>query len=123
MACSSTSYGCAKRTAYVLRESAVQRGGERLGAVGGRIVGEVLVGIISSDPESYLAIDPNWTPTLRRHEHDFRVRDLLIPPGFPRRSRSRAGASSGLDARRTALETDNSNQHRRPTHTMAASLS
>jgi hypothetical protein len=65
---------------YVLRESAVQHAGEHLGTVGGRIVGEVLVGIISGDPESYLAMDPNWTPTLPRHEGDFRVRDLLIPP-------------------------------------------
>jgi hypothetical protein len=61
---------------YVLRESAVQHHGERLGAVGGRIVGDVLVGIISSDPEFYVAADPNWTPTLPRHESTFRVRDL-----------------------------------------------
>jgi hypothetical protein len=52
---------------YVLRESAVRHGGDRLGAVGGRIVGEVLVGIISRDPESYLALDPSWEPTLPRH--------------------------------------------------------
>ena len=65
--------------AYVLRESAVQHGGEQLGAVGGPIVGDVLVGIMSSDPESYLAADPNWTPTLPRHEGSFRVRDLLVP--------------------------------------------
>jgi hypothetical protein len=64
---------------YVLRESAVRHGGERLGAVGGRIVGEVLVGIICSDPEAYLAVDPNWTPTLPRHESSFRIRDLLVP--------------------------------------------
>ena len=64
---------------YVLRESAVQHDGEQLGAVGGRIVGDVLVGIISSDPESYLAVDPNWTPTLPRHDGSFRLRDLLVP--------------------------------------------
>ena len=64
---------------YVLRESAVQHGGEQLGAVGGRIVGEVLVGIISSDPESYLTVDPTWTPALPRHAGRFRIRDLLIP--------------------------------------------
>jgi hypothetical protein len=33
----------------------VRGGGDRLGDVGGRIVGEVLVGVISADPESYLA--------------------------------------------------------------------
>jgi hypothetical protein len=64
---------------YVLREAAMQHGGERLGAVGGRIVGEVLVGIICSDSESYLAVDPTWTPTLPRHEGGFRLRDLLVP--------------------------------------------
>ena len=64
---------------YVLRESAIQHGGEQLGAVGGRIVGEVLVGIICSDPESYLAVDPTWMPTLPRHEGGFRLRDLLVP--------------------------------------------
>jgi hypothetical protein len=63
----------------VLREAAVQHDGEQLGAVGGRIVGDVLVGIISSDPESYLAVDPDWTPTLPRHEGSFHVRDLLVP--------------------------------------------
>jgi hypothetical protein len=35
-----------------------------LGAVGGRIVGEVIVGIIDADPESYRAVDPGWRPTL-----------------------------------------------------------
>ncbi|MBV9414469.1 MAG: hypothetical protein JO363_05775, partial [Solirubrobacterales bacterium] len=64
---------------YVLRESAVQQAGDRLGAVGARIVGEVLVGIISRDPESYLAVDPGWAPTLPRHETLFRLRDILVP--------------------------------------------
>jgi hypothetical protein len=84
---------------YVLRESAVQHGGEQLGTVGGRIVGEVLVGISSNDPESYLAVDPNWTPTLPRHESSFRLRDLLIPLSCPGGSRRRAAACSALDAR------------------------
>ncbi|HEV3228175.1 MAG TPA: peroxidase family protein [Solirubrobacteraceae bacterium] len=64
---------------YVLRESAVRHDGDRLGAVGGRIVGEVLVGIIMRDPESYLALDPSWTPTLPGHESRFRLRDILVP--------------------------------------------
>jgi hypothetical protein len=64
---------------YVLRESAVRHDGDQLGAVGGRIVGEVLVGIISRDPESYLVLDPTWEPTLPRHEGSFRLRDLLVP--------------------------------------------
>ncbi len=34
----------------------------RLGAVGGRIVMEVLVGLLLGDPHSFLAQDPLWTP-------------------------------------------------------------
>src|SRR5467141_638168 len=39
---------------YILREAAVHGGGDHLGEVGGRIVAEVVVGIIRTDPESYL---------------------------------------------------------------------
>jgi Animal haem peroxidase len=64
---------------YILRESAIHGDGERLGPVGGLIVGEVLVGIIAHDPESYLALDPNWRPTLPSHRREFRLRDILVP--------------------------------------------
>ncbi|TME84704.1 MAG: peroxidase [Chloroflexi bacterium] len=65
---------------YILREAAVRGGGDRLGDVGGRIVAEVIVGIIRRDPESYLANDPSWRPTLpSHHPGDFKIRDLLIP--------------------------------------------
>lgn len=64
---------------YVLRESARLHGGERLGPVGGTIVGEVLVGIIARDPESYLSIDPAWQPTLPAGDDRFRLRDILVP--------------------------------------------
>jgi len=33
-----------------------------LGPVGGRIVGEVLIGLILNDNDSFLAMDPTWTP-------------------------------------------------------------
>ena len=49
---------------YILKEAEIMHGGERLGPVGGRIVGEVLVGIIDGDPESFRAVDPDWWPTL-----------------------------------------------------------
>jgi hypothetical protein len=39
-------------------------GGDRLGLVVGRIVGEVLVGILDADPESFRVVDPGWRPTL-----------------------------------------------------------
>ena len=64
---------------YVLREAAVHHDGDRLGEVGGRIVAEVLIGVISADPESYLACDRAWMPTLPRHSDRFRLRDLLAP--------------------------------------------
>lgn len=65
---------------YILREAAVRGAGDHLGEVGGRIVAEVIVGIIRSDPESYLTNDPSWRPTLPSHETgNFKIRDLLIP--------------------------------------------
>jgi hypothetical protein len=41
---------------HVLREASVRQEGSRLGDVGGRIVAEVLIGIIKADPESYLRL-------------------------------------------------------------------
>jgi hypothetical protein len=65
---------------YILREAAVRGGGDHLGEVGGRIVAEVIVGIIRTDPESYLTNDPSWRPTLPSHEPgSFKIRDLLVP--------------------------------------------
>jgi hypothetical protein len=65
---------------YILREAAVRSEGDHLGEVGGRIVAEVVVGIISKDPEAYLTNDPSWQPTLPSHEPGrFKIRDLLIP--------------------------------------------
>jgi hypothetical protein len=47
---------------YILREAAVRAGGDRLGPVGGRIVGEVLVGLLDLDPESVRHAPDDWTP-------------------------------------------------------------
>jgi hypothetical protein len=60
---------------YLLKEAEARASGDRLGPVGGRIVGDVLVGIVERDPESYLTVDPDWRPTLRRDE--FGIADLL----------------------------------------------
>jgi hypothetical protein len=38
------------------------RGGNRLGPVGGRIVGDVLIGLLDRDPLSYRRVDPAWRP-------------------------------------------------------------
>jgi Animal haem peroxidase len=64
---------------YILREAAIQSDGDRLGEVGGRIVAEVIVGIVRKDPESYLPNNPSWRPTLPSHRAGtFKIRDLLI---------------------------------------------
>jgi hypothetical protein len=49
---------------YILREADTLGDGDRLGPVGGRLVGEVLVGLLDADPESFRANDPGWKPTL-----------------------------------------------------------
>ena len=52
---------------YLLREAELLgirkfRGGECLGPLGSRVVGEVLLGVMNSDPDHYLNVDPNWRP-------------------------------------------------------------
>jgi hypothetical protein len=65
---------------YILKESEALEQGERLGPVGGRIVGEVLVGIIDADPESFRATDRSWSPTLPAREPGrFSITDMLAP--------------------------------------------
>jgi hypothetical protein len=83
---------------YMLRESAViqttqptlvpsppptattTRGGLRLGPVGGRIVGEVILGLLTADPTSYLSAQPGWQPILPTRNGStgtFRMIDFL----------------------------------------------
>ena len=47
---------------YILREADICTGGHRLGPVGGRIVAEVLVGLIDADSTSFRRGDRNWQP-------------------------------------------------------------
>ncbi|WP_161557450.1 peroxidase family protein [Acidisarcina polymorpha] len=47
---------------YILREADVCEGGHRLGPVGGRIVAEVLVGLVSADATSFLQSRQEWRP-------------------------------------------------------------
>jgi Animal haem peroxidase len=49
---------------YILREADVEEDGKQLGAVGGRIVAEVFIGLLQGDSMSYLRQDPGWEPTL-----------------------------------------------------------
>jgi heme peroxidase len=63
---------------YFLAESASLGHGEQLGPSGGRIVAEVLIGILDADRGSYRANQPGWTPTLPAREERFGLTDLLI---------------------------------------------
>ena len=71
---------------YILKEAELMEEGLRLGPVGGRIVGEVFIGLLKADETSYLAAQPNWTPVLpSATPGDFRITDLLtfagvVPP-------------------------------------------
>lgn len=63
---------------YILREAEVRHNGEQLGPVGGRIVAEVLIGLIASDPNSYFHAEGDWEPTLpAAQKGDFTIADLL----------------------------------------------
>jgi hypothetical protein len=64
---------------YVLREAELRgAGGLHLGPVGGRIVAEVLLGLLEADPSSYLRQRPQWTPELPRDDADTFTRADLV---------------------------------------------
>ncbi|MEY9894297.1 hypothetical protein ABIA31_007983 [Catenulispora sp. MAP5-51] len=63
---------------YILKEAEHRGSGDRLGPVGGRIVAEVLVGLVRADPASYLAREPDWTPTLPASGGTFGLADLVV---------------------------------------------
>lgn len=66
---------------YILKEAEVQKNGERLGAVGGRIVVETFVRILREDKQSILNTSSPFKPTLPRFDNrpvgDFDMTDLL----------------------------------------------
>jgi len=59
--------------------------GHTLGPVGGRIVGEVLIGLLQLNRNSYLSANPRWRPTLLdrfgQQTNDFRMVDMLTFAG------------------------------------------
>jgi hypothetical protein len=71
---------------YILKEAEVLEQGMRLGPVGGGIVGEVFIGLLKADKDSYLSANRNWKPTLPSAKSgDFEITDLLkfagvVPP-------------------------------------------
>jgi hypothetical protein len=67
---------------YILKEAEVLENGLRLGPVGSRIVGEVFIGVLQADPDSFLVAEKNFTPTLPSAQAgDFKITDLLIFAG------------------------------------------
>jgi hypothetical protein len=47
---------------YILKEAELQQSGQRLGAVGARIVAEVFLGLMAADSTSYLRLDSAFRP-------------------------------------------------------------
>ena len=74
---------------YGLKEAQVDASGLHLGPVAGRIVAEVLIGLIQSDPASYVNVRPSWTPTVPASNPSlgFRMVDLLGYAGVDPASR------------------------------------
>lgn len=78
-------YGMDKSTPlwyYILKEAEVLEDGLRMGPVGSRIIGEVFIGLLKADKDSYLSVNKNWTPTLpSATPGDFAITDLLTFAG------------------------------------------
>ena len=74
---------------YALKEAQVAESGLHLGPVAGRIVAEVLIGLIQSDPASYVNASPSWTPTvpISNSSLGFRMVDFLTYAGVDPASR------------------------------------
>jgi hypothetical protein len=73
---------------YVLAEADAQNDGNRLGAVGSRVVGEVIHGLVTADENAFINRAPDWRPTLPREVSEtdddpektapYRFADLLV---------------------------------------------
>ena len=64
----------------VVDEKTVKLGGGHLGEVGGRIVAEVLIGLVLADDQSYLVQNPLWKPTVPAASGDaatFELADIV----------------------------------------------
>lgn len=76
---------------YVLREAELMGEGQHLGPVGGRIVGETLIGLMQLNRTSYLSAAPSWRPTLPDRlggqSGDFKMVDFLTFAGVSPASR------------------------------------
>jgi len=72
---------------YLLKEAEILVDGEKLGPVGGRIVAEVILGVLQSDEESYVH-DPEFRPVIESRARVGRLSmaDLLRFAGATRRN-------------------------------------
>jgi hypothetical protein len=68
---------------YMLKEAELLNNGEKLGPLGGRIVVEVIIGILLGDRQSFLNANPNWRPELSNSKGQFTIVDLLTFAGAP----------------------------------------
>jgi hypothetical protein len=79
---------------YIIKEAGVRANGLTLGPVGGRIVGEVFIGLLQFDDDSYLTRNPMWKPTLPTIHGsvtgEFRMIDFLAFAGVDPISRARS---------------------------------
>jgi hypothetical protein len=83
-------YGFDKSTPlwyYALKEAQLLADGLHLGPVAGRIVAEVLIGLLQTDAGSYLLAQPSWQPTLHKPGAGFRMTDFLAYAGVDPTSR------------------------------------
>jgi hypothetical protein len=80
---------------YVLKEAEVRASGLTLGPVGGRIVAEVFIGLLQTDPGSWVATRPSFRPTLPpgNTSGTFTMLDFLRFAGVDPASRARAAAA------------------------------
>jgi len=64
---------------YLLKEAELQTGGRRLGEIGGRIVAEVMLGVLDVDRESYFNVSPAFVPVppIASAPGEFRMGDLV----------------------------------------------
>ena len=70
--------GCTPLWFYILAEAEVLENGEQMGPVGGRIVGETLIGLMEFDSMSFIGANRQWKPTLpSAKECSFTMCDLL----------------------------------------------
>lgn len=61
---------------YILAEGALS-GGQQLGPVGGRIVAEVLIGLLENDNTSYLGRDRSWYPSFVEKDKEWDMAALV----------------------------------------------